>query len=316
MSNQKNNILLVLVTSLFFIQNHASTLVYSMRIRRAFNIRGLNGNETVSTTALTLVPIYTQRDRTIVTNFENRSFDESRKITGGVLNTRYTSAQRWWVEITTALAQEWFQNKGALQNSASKFELDDIVLAAGYNVLVNQDLQFVYYGIAGLPTSWTPTLDEIQDTFVGTNFFSLGAGSELSYSLINSDKRSLIFIFQNRLLHFFTRSWQPILKKGEKVQPGNAIDLLFSFMYRQKGNVFEVGYNPTFFNNEAVILANQKIYDDPFVRHGWYVRYSHSFRNVFGEQKPLIVGTGFSLSRAQKNSSNTYSVWGTFGGVF
>lgn len=294
----------------------ATSLVYSMRIRRAFSMRTLNAGEQHSTTAISSVPIFSQRKRHIVDAERATNICEDRKIAGDVLNIRYNARKNWWFEATTAFADEWFTAKGSVPNAASRFGFDDIVLAMGYNVLVNDNLQFVYYAIGGLPTSWRPSLDEQFDTLVGTKFFSLGAGSELSYSFINKQDKSVIFLFQNRVIHFFTRSWEPILPRGGKIQPGNVIDLLFSLMYRWTTNLAEIGYNPTFFNNAAVITGTQKIDGVPFVRHGGYVRYTHLFRNFFGEHKPLFLGAGCSMSHSRRFDSQIYALWGVVGVVF
>lgn len=308
----------LLIIAFFGLQSHlwATSLVYSMRIRRAFNLRGLSANGARSTTAISAVPIYVQRNRTIAKPEQQINFDEERKIAGSVFNVRYSAPQHWWVEFTTALADEWFRTRGTTNNAASKFKLDDIVIGVGHNIFATDDLQFVWYGIGGVPTSWTLSRDEIQDTFVGTKFFSLGAGSEFSYSLVRNPKSSLILLFQNRLIHFFNRSWQPILQPCGKIQPGNAIDLLFSIMYRFTMNLVEFGYNPTFFNNQGLILPNEKINNEPFVRNAVYARYSHLFKDAFGGRRPLFVGTGFSYSRARFTQASIYSVWGTLGIVF
>lgn len=317
MKQYRYRCVVVLLCALVWIfDSVATSLVYSMRIRRAFSVHRLNKQSAHSTTALSSLPIYSQRNRHIIDEERGFNFCENRKIAGDVINVRYNSHKNWWFELTTAFADEWFTSKGAPRNSASRFGLDDIVLSAGYNIYEGDNLQFTYYAIGGVPTSWRPSHDEQFDTLVGTKFFSLGAGSELSYSFYNDKNKSFIVLFQNRLIHYFTRSWQPILPAGGKIQPGNTIDLLFSLMYRFSMNLAEIGYNPTFFNNAAVITGEQKIDGAPFVRNAVYVRYTHLFRDFFGSHKPLFLGAGFSYSQSRKFDARIYSAWGVVGIVF
>lgn len=170
-------------------------------------------------------------------------------------------------------------------------------------------MQVTVWGLAGFPTRRKVTTFEVQDTLVGTRFFSAGIGSEIAYNFINSLKRSLAIIFQNRLIHFFTRSWFPILPENAHIKPGNVWDLLLSMQYRERKNLFEVGYNPTFFTNQAIILERRQIDAKSFVRHSFYSTYSHLFRKLPLIKTPGIVGSGFSIGRAKRFNTKIFSWW-------
>ena len=317
MKRASRNELLFLIVALSHASHiTATSLVYSMRLRRSLTAPVLFGNQPRTITSFSSVPIYSQRSRHIVDSARAIDICESRKIVGDVLNMRHTSKKLWWIEVTTALADEWFSSQGTSRTSASRFGLDDIVVEAGRVIRMGKNWQFVYYGLAGFPTSWRPSLNETQDPLVGTKLFSLGAGIELSYSAIINPQHAVVFVFQNRFIHFFNRTWQPILPCGGKIQPGNVTDLLFSVMYRFSANVVEAGYNPTFFTNQAVITNNQKISTESFVRNGAYVRYAHLMRDFWAEDKHGFVGAGFSLARASRFNSRIHSAWLAIGGLF
>lgn len=294
----------------------ASTLVYSLRIRRALSVRGLDEQRDVSKVSVFMVPIYSQANSKITDDEKNVTYCEYRKVAENIIDVTYTNYRHWWAQLTTGLGEEWVKTKGQLNRNAKKFGWDDFVWSAGYNMLGNQELQFAFYGIGGIPASWTPSPLEDQDTFVGTKLVSLGAGSELSYSFINTPNHSMIFIFQNRLIYAFTRPWYPILNRCEKWQPGTAIDLLFGFMYLHSNTVAEAGYNPTFYNNEAYIQSFAKTNFEPYVRHGIYVRGSHSFKDVLAKGSSLVLGAGVSVSVSQHNERLGAATWLTLGGIF
>jgi len=169
--------------------------------------------------------------------------------------------------------------------------------------------QIVAYGIAGFPTYRAVSAADQFDTPVGTRFFGLGGGGEISYSFIKQRAQALIGIIQTRFVHFFNRHWSPILPCDARIQPGNITDLVLLLQYRKKKNVFEVGYNPTFFTNQAVLLSTQTLKTDTFVRNSVYANYVHLF-----ERLPLIgmpggFGAGINLGRSDRFDTNIFACW-------
>lgn len=307
----------IIIVSLFFWAQFGFgiTLVYNMKIRRVFNVSSVLKDKKIKWAA-TVVPIVYKRDRHIVSKDLGVDIKDKRLTLGSLLNLRYSFSKAWWIEASTGLENEHVKSTGTLNFDQSRFGADDIIISGGYNLFPDRNAQIVFYGLAGLPTRLSVTPQEVEDTFVGTRFFSIGAGSEFSYGFINTLEKGFVGIFQNRFLHFFKRSWQPILPSGGKIQPGNVIDLLFALRYRKTLNSFEVGYNPTFFNDEAVILPFRKIPTPNFVRHGYYASFTHGQKMVPVLKTPGIFGIGFSISRSHFFNTRIVAAWVNFALLF
>lgn len=292
----------------------ATSLVYNMRVRRAFaNLGSVIGKEGKGLGVITGVPIAQHRTRNLITNqfhlFENNI------IGGSLINVRYLSPKSmWWAEVTTGLEHEHTKFTGTSKFSIARTGFDDMVFAGGCNAYWGKKLQGVVYGITGIPTRLRLNSLEGNNTLVGTRFFSLGAGTELSYAPIRGLKRSLIFIVQNRFLHFFKRNWRPII--DGKIRPGNLIDLLGTIRFRQMANLIETGYNATFFTNQALIIADQESKLGNFVRHSFYSTFTHFFRSLPVITKPGGIGVGFSGGFSKKFSTRILTGWVFLTAVF
>jgi len=285
-----------------------------MKIRRLFGLNASIG-QNKSKFVATSVPIYYQKNREIVDeNFGINSFEDD-KIVGSIFNFRYVSKKKWWLELTTGVEKESVKYTGTKNFNNSRIGLDDIILSGGYNFVPNKKIQFVIYGLAGFPSKRKLTELEINNFLVGTRFFSLGLGSEFSFSFFDSLERSLIGSWQVRFLHFFDRSFEPILENSI-IQPGNTTDLLFALQYRKLKNLFEVGYNPTFFTNQAIILPKQTIIDDNFIRNGFYITYSRLFPSVPLIKLPGLIGAGYSYSQSDFLNTKIQAFWLNFSIVF
>lgn len=301
--------IILLFCSLYFQNFHAVTLLYSMRIRRIFDISEALSNGRKSNLIVSAVPIYYQRNTSVVDDTLGINTCESRKVGGSIFNFRYASASSWWFEATTAIATEHLRATGMPTLSASRSGLDDIVISAGYNMFPAKDMQLVPYIIAGFPTHWDVTTAEIQGTLLGTRFYSAGAGLEFSYGFINTLPRALNLIIQLRFLHLFDRHFFPILPCEGTIHPGNVTDALFTIQYREKKGIFEIGYNPTFFTNQAIHLPTETIEGENFVRHSVYFDYAHAFPTSFLCQKPLILGAGCNVGWSKRLDTKIFSCW-------
>src|SRR5579872_1353106 len=237
----------------------ATTLVYNMRIRRVFRISEFLKQEPRSSYIATALPIFYQRKRHIVDDRIALDVCEKTRMGGSLLNFHYRNKHDWWLDLTTGIEYEHARINGSSTVNASRTGCDDLVFAGGVNLFPVRDTQLVFYGIGGIPTRLKVEPQEAQNTLVGTRFFSLGFGSEFSYEWFFELKRALISVVQVRFLHLFNRSWTPILPEGSTIQPGNVTDLLLTMHYREKKDIFELGYNPTFFTNQSVTLPTKKL---------------------------------------------------------
>jgi hypothetical protein len=294
-----------------FQQVDAITLVYSMRIRRLFEIGAqVAEQEQKPSWSISAVPILQVRNRRIVDEDFDINAVEDNKIGGSIFNLRYRHSRRWWFEATTGLEKERMAIRGTPNFVVCRSGFDDVVLAGGCNIYPTEHLQYVLYGITGFPTERDFTSREFSNTLIGTRFFSIGAGAEASYHLIHDSTRILTGIIQARFLHFFSRSWFPILPCGSRVEPGNVTDLLFSLQYRKGKETLEMGYNPTFFTNEAAILPNgTKLEADNFVRNYLYINFSHICSKENISENPLIVGIGGNVGWSKEFNTTIFTCW-------
>ncbi|MEX0940195.1 MAG: hypothetical protein WDZ41_02455 [Candidatus Babeliales bacterium] len=303
---------------IFFNQLDAITLVYNMRIRRTFapanivekmNIKG-------PLWAASVVPIIQKQDNSIIDSVSNININQKRLSVGSLFNIRFIPSRSFWLEATTGIENERAKAKGIPTFSISRTGFDDVVVTGGFNKFLTKDTQGVLYGLVGSPTRRKVEPFENFGTLVGTRFFGVGVGSEISYSIINSLKKSLGIIFQNRFIHFFSRNFQPILPADARVQPGNVTDLLGAIQYRKRRTIIEAGYNPTFFTNQAIIFSTQTIKTPGFVRHNAYARINLVSKHILSLKKPFIFGAGFSIGRSKRFDAKIYSVWLNITSVF
>ena len=302
------------------------TLVYNMKIRRIFNLAAHLNKEAKSRLVFSTVPIFYRRTREITDAgllkpvqanplTESINLFEKTNSGGALLNLRYVSGSAW-VEFTTGIERETLTASGNTPINAARTGFDDIIFSGGYNFNMGNNAQIVLYGLAGFPTNRKVTLNERFNSLVGTKFFSLGFGTEFSYAFVNSLKKSLIFIFQTRLLHFFNRSWFPVLPQNAEIQPGNSIDLLFTLNYRHKKNIFEIGYNPTFLTNSGINLSSTEIRAKTLIRNSFYFSFTHFLKNLPIINKPFVFGSGFSFATAQEFNTKAFAWWLNFTLVF
>jgi|GEM_PF-1025665 len=323
MNRNMKNVLIGFCIALSVTQSTSPiTLLYNMKIRRVFSgARQILEQQNKPIWVFTTVPVVFTRKHHFCETAPLVDIHEKRLVVGSVFDLRCALSKNSWFEITTAVANEQARAKGVSENPVlpvcshlSRTGMDDVILAAGYHLYPTEDMQLDFYVITGFPTHTIVSRDDALGAFVGTRFFSLGTGGEFSYSFIQQDKRSLISILQARYLHFFSRSWDPVLPCGSTIQPGDIVDLLGAIRYREKTEIFETGYNPTFFLNQAATTpAAGKIRSDNFVLHGVYLSYAHVF---LGRAHPLVLGAGFSFNGSTFLDARAYVGWIDFSIVF
>jgi hypothetical protein len=291
---------------------YSVSLVYNMKIRRAISAHVFEHIFPGKTNfwLLTALPIVYTRSRHIVAPLTSQDLYEKTLLAGSVFNVRFLAPHYWWLEFTTGLENQTDHTCGTQTFKDSRTGFDDIVLTAGKNFFFHDEKgQISFYAIGGVPTKFQVTPQETYDTLVGTRFFGLGAGGELSYSFIKSLKQALIGILQARCVHFFDRAWSPILPCGAQIQPGNLTDLFLIMQYRHKVNIFEVGYNPTFFTNQAALLPTEKIKSPNIVRNSFYANFIHVFKKSLLLKKPGGIGTGINISRSETFDTKIFAWW-------
>ena len=292
----------------------STPLVYNMKIRRVFT--GINAfikrDIKKPVWVVSAVPIYYHRTSHIVNERTRTNLFEKRFGGGSLFNVRYVPDRTWWLEATTAIQKETASAHGSATICGSRTGFDDIVLAGGYNFFPTEKVQISPYALVGFPTRTKVTLQEVEGALVGSRFYGLGFGTEFSYGFITEIPRSFVAISQVRFIHFFTRLWQPILPPCGKIQPGNLTDILLGLRYRHKRTLFEAGYNPTIFTNQAVLLPTEKISAPTSVRHGVYGSITHLLKRVTIANKPIAIGAGFNFNRLPRLDANTILVWVNF----
>lgn len=290
------------------------SLVYNLKIRRAFDLPS-NLFEKTKRHHLWIasaVPIIFQRTRHIVVPALQKDFQDSRVIEGSLLNLRYKPSKEWWFELTTGLEKERVCTSGTTNIVTSRGGFDDFVFSGGYIVFPKEHSQMVFYGLFGVPSRWKIGSQEtlLGDTLVGTRFFSAGGGLEYSYGFIEKLEESFAGIFQARCIHFFSRTTnQAIICNNNAIQPGNLIDILFLAQYRKKLTLFEAGYNPTFFTNQAIISNDIKTKSPNFVRQGFTISCTHLFKGMLFGKAPLALGTGINISRSKMFDTRIIAAW-------
>ncbi len=296
------------VSLLFQSSLQAVTLVYNMRIRRAFNFSGLPEQKR-TVWPISVVPIFYGRNSHGVIDIQNNTtVDEKRRVGGALFNVRCAPNKHWFFEATTGLETDHGSFKGKHGFTASRTGLDDLVFSGGYRYFAGKNGQLVAYGVAGLPLRRKIDQHDLFTPLVGSRLYTLGIGCEASYSMVNEVHYSCDAIFQGRFLHSFNRSWAPILPEGSKIQPGNTSDLFFILQMRYKLTVVEIGYDVTFFTNQAIILPKETINSSTQVRHSGVATISHGWlKTPIG--KPCILSFGITASHSKRFDSNIISAW-------
>jgi len=298
----------LLLTLLAYIpQNVAVTLVYNIKIRRAFDVPA-SLQIVKKPIVFSVVPIVYTRSSRIIDAAIKLDTCEKRNVCGALFNVRYLPTRNWWVEVTTGIEKDAAEFVGTDSFKRSRNGFDDIVLSGGYRGFIGERIQLVGYGLMGFPVRSKVDLFDRYGPLVGTRVYNLGGGVEASYALLKTEQRSCSAIAQARFIHGFNRSWFPILPQGAQIQPGNFTDLFFSLQYREATTIFELGYDATIFSQQAVILLAQKIPAATFVRNSGYASITHGMLKGWFN-KPWIFGVGVNFSRSKKFDAKTLSGW-------
>lgn len=301
-----NKRFLALCFALYMPLSHATYLVYNMRIRRVFFIPFIVGNK--SYTFLTGLPLFFARRSHIVTETPAVDVYENRNMVGALFNARYSDALNWWIDVTTGLETNHTSFKGSDPFSASKTGLDDFLFTGGYTFAIGDRTELVIYGLGGLPAGRKVSKEDRYGPLIGSSFYSAGFGTEASHAFIHEKEQTLSFIIQQRFVHFFDRHWFPILPACDTIVPGNLTDILATVQYRRHTTAYEIGFNPTFFTNQAVKTPSITTKIPNSIRYGLYINSLHVFKSTL-EHKPIIIDGGFSFSTTQFFDTKTYNVW-------
>lgn len=313
----KNYIFLLVIFSVINVCD-ANSLVYNLKIRRAFDVPRSLFTRTTPHWIASVVPIIYQRNFHVVVPALKKDFHETCITTGALLNLRYKPSHNWWFEVSTGIEKERARAVGTANINLSRTGFDDFLFTGGYRGFPQEGTQCVLYGLFGVPSKWNITSQEdiLADTLVGTRFFSVGAGVESSHAFIEDVETSLVGVVQIRYIHFFTRSLNPAITCGNFLQPGNVTDALFLIQYRKEMTLFEAGYNPTFFTNQAVTVACQKTETPTIVRQGATFSCTHLFKDMLFNRMPLIIGAGVGISHSKFFDSKIVTAWLNFTTVF
>jgi hypothetical protein len=294
-----------------------TTLVYNIKLRRAV-ISGATIPHTIENKniwILTSLPIVYIRDRDIPTN--NLLVHEHTQIGGAILNARCMTQSLWWAELTTGIEQQQdIITKKGIQQQLARTGLDDIVFTVGKNYNIGTHTQLAGYGLIGFPTKYNITASEVLDPLVGSRFYGMGFGAELSYSFIQSFKRAFVGFIQGRFIHFFNRPWCPILPPHAQIEPGNVTDLFLILRYRERLQIFEIGYNATWLSQQALFTPPIRTNTPTFLRNSLYLNYIYGIANLPGILCPGALGMGINIGRSDALNTRIAAWWCNFTIVF
>ena len=85
--------------------------------------------------------------------------------------------------------------------------------------------------------------------------------------------------------------------------------MLIAGQYGHHMTLYEIGYNPTFFTNQAVQLVTQTIEAPSFIRHTMYARLTHLIPEFEPLAKPLVIGCGINIGASKYFDTRIYSCW-------
>lgn len=299
---------LLLFIATYIPLSNAYTLVYNMRIRRAFSVpQDLLPSK--KTLLLSVLPIYSGRRSHIVREESGVDVHENRNVVGSLFNVRYVPSRNWWVEATTGLEMDRSSFDGTDSFSASRTGFDDFLFIGGYRHFIRKKTQLVAYGLAGLPAGRTLRKDDRFGPLVGSRFYGAGFGTEASYAFIENKEHTLTGVIQQRFVHFFDRSWFPIFPPCDIIVPGNFTDILIALMYRKRITTYQLGFNPTFFSNQAVITPITRTPVSTSPRYGGYFNALHLIRSTMNSKRPIIIGGGVNCSASKTVNLRTFGSW-------
>lgn len=305
-------LLIKILLLLLSVNIDAVTLVYNLKIRRAVDANAFINKDDGVSWLVTALPIVYARKRHIVDTSIDQNICEKSLNAGAIFNIRGITPDHWWIELTTGLENQTVKNSGTINNHMSRTGLDDIVLTAGKNFIVSDRTQLVGYGLAGFPTRTKISLCEALSPLVGSRFFGLGVGGEASYAFMKSLKRAFIGVLEARFVHFFNRKWFPVFPCDSQIEPGNLTDVFLLLRYREKMDVFEMGYNATFFTQQATLLHGIRVDAPNFLRNSLYLNYLHVFKKSLFLKRPGAIGTGLNIGRAKFLDTKIISGWVNF----
>lgn len=309
--------LIYLVLISFPLAVQAPTLVYNLKYRRALAL-GLHTDLHTNKNHLitSALPIVAKSSKHIVDRERDIDVSSSTLATGAVFNFKFFHLPSWWLELTTAVATERLRDIGTFRADQSRTGLDDIVFTSGFNLYPGDRWQIVLYGMGGIPTHRSVTVEQRHNFLVGTRFFSWGIGSEFSYAFIKEPDKSLIGVFQNRFVHLFSRKLVPILPADATLNPGNFSDLLCAIQWRRKTNFVQFGYDLTMFTNHN-ITSPIEIENRPNIfRNSFYVLLNRAYKKFLFMPVPIVLGMGSSVAFAKQYHVRNFAVWLSLIGIF
>ena len=306
--------IVALIVLAFSTTTYPWTFVYYLIHRRQDDLTKAKPFNDRAISSFSIIPEVTGITRHITDEPNLIDVQEESFLGGAIFDFKYVGVQPWWFGIRTALIQENSKVTGSNNFTLSRFGFDDIYIQGGYNFVLTDDWQLAMHGGVGLPTSLKPDENELFNTLGGSRLFSMGLGGELSYAVINKKDQVLSLNFHTRLLHFFTRSFTPILQCGEKLQPGNATDIFPSISYTHGDHYLEIDYDLIIFTNVAV-LSNPNRYLPVMYQHAPYIQYYYTI-NWPRTHVTTTVGMGLQYSYARLFDRKQWQAWWLIGTKF
>ena len=130
-----------------YLELHPVSLVYNMRVRKAFNVSQII-KQRKPRVLVSSVPIGLTRKGSIEIEKIDAPIVIQRRRAGGMLfNVRYVPSKDCWIDITTGVLKDSEEN---IVFSDSRTGFDDIVITGGFRHFYKRNTQFIGYGLVAL----------------------------------------------------------------------------------------------------------------------------------------------------------------------
>jgi hypothetical protein len=315
----------------FSVQNNFNSLVYDLPLRRSsllytFYDGPCERKSWLSLTGLGLGKSFTRENNTAHTTF------------GGVVGTWRDFADRFWVELKTAiLSQNGSHAKGTEDTKEKKdtnrFGIDDVVLTFGYDPITVASKYVSAYAFVGIPTHRKRVFDGDLTTLVGTGTVNIGGGFDAETEFFATDDYNLSFFTSTRVMYRLpvkmTKSAHSEKPAGEDVDfanlttdkkttedhvmfhAGGRADILIGGKFTFGSHGFEIGYDPTIPFSFNLENCPDDLKLEGKTLHTVYLAYSYETYTSGGS--PLFITAGLSRGMGRENDFRSLGGWLTVG---
>ncbi len=195
-----------------------------------------------------------------------------------------------------------------------RMQADDLLLTAGYSVMINPRARITFSGMVGFPTHRDTGLIGLE---IGTGHTGIGGQFDSSYILSAHNQHSQhYFLSAARYIRFLPESvaFPPTVPfRNAELDIGNLVDLLVAYSYRFGLSNIEIGYNPSFLFH-ATITPSVSTLDSQlnYIRSNLYASYRYIFvreRHSCG----IIAGLSYGFDEMPRILKHIITAWVSWG---